>query len=179
MEQRLSSIGQVSELLVMIGLGGMIARLGFKWTIALGALAYLLRCLIFAAVPALDAPFVVALPLVCLGLALHGFCFGCFWAVGFIYVDRMAPEHIRGTMQTFYGTFVFGSGMFFGGIISGLVGDQFSTAAGADTLRDWSAIWLICAGLAALSLAAFAAVFPAPRQEITAGSEEEQPAAAS
>ena len=52
-EQRISSIGQISEVAVMAGLGLAIVRIGFKRTMVIGIVAYVLRCLIFAGASAI------------------------------------------------------------------------------------------------------------------------------
>jgi MFS family permease len=161
LEQRVSSLGQISEIGVMACLGLLIAGIGFKSTLALGIFAYLLRCLIFALVPLLDLPFGAGMTLVALGQALHGFCFGCFLAAAFIWVDRMAPADLRGSMQTFFGTFVFALGTMAGGAIAGRVERQYTVVDSAGhAVRDWTAIWLVPAGLMAVTLAAFLGLFP-------------------
>lgn len=161
LEQRLASLGQIAEVAVMAGLGLMITRMGFKDVLALGAIAYLLRCLIFAGIPNFHGPYWQAMTLVGLGEALHGFCFGCFLAASFIYVDRICVPDVRGSMQTFYGTFVFGLGMVAGGLFSANVAAAFTQGTGPAAVRDWTAIWLAPAILATLTLAAFVVLFPA------------------
>lgn len=156
-EQSISSLGQICELGVLAVLGLLIKRLGFKRTLLLGASAYLARCLLFAMVFSLDPPFAGKLILAGAGQALHGFCFGCFLAVAYIYVDRIAPADIRGSMQTIYGTFVVALGFFAGGIVSGQVGEWFTSADTA--ARDWTGIWLSCSALAAVCVVALAAFF--------------------
>ena len=47
-EPRISSIGQVFEIVVMAMLGFSIRSFGFKWTMTVGTIAYLVRCLMFA-----------------------------------------------------------------------------------------------------------------------------------
>lgn len=166
-EQRISSLGQISEIGVMAGLGLAIPRFGFKKVLSVGILAYLSRCLVFAAIPVLGWPYAPAMTLVCLGQALHGFCFGCFLATGFIYVDRMAPADVRGSMQTFFGTFVFGVGSIVGARVGGIVGRAYTVGSGEAAVRDWTAIWLAPALLMAATLLAFWAFFPRrlPEQE--------------
>ena len=159
-EQSISSVGQICELAVLAGLGLLIKRLGFKGTMLLGTVAYLLRCLLFAAVFSLDLPPTGRLLLAAAGQALHGFCFGCFLAVAYIYVDRIAPKDVRGSMQTVYGTFVVALGFFVGGFVSGAIGDWFSTTVDQTTVRDWTSIWLSCAAICALCVVVFAAMFP-------------------
>lgn len=184
-EGRISSIGQVFEVVVMAVLGFSIKRYGFKTTMIVGATAYMARCIIFAGAISLGGPFPFVMTLVCLGQALHGMCFGCFLAAAFIYVDRVAPADVRGSMQNFYGTFVLGVGFFLGGLFGGNFGDVFATPAGTETKRaewgitatagleeseakegevpkiyDWPGIWLTSAGIAGLALAGFALTFP-------------------
>ena len=169
-EQRISALGQICEIGVLVVLGLLIKKLGFKWTMCLGAAAYWLRCLLFSLVFSLDPPFAGKLALAAAGQALHGFCFGCFLAVAYMYVDRIAPPDVRGSMQTLYGTFVVALGFFVGGFVSGLVADHFTGPSGA---CDWTGFWLSCAGLCAACVFVFAVFFPGraePAQEAAAGS---------
>lgn len=159
-EQSISSVGQICEIGVLLVLGFLIKGLGFKWTMLLGAIAYTLRCLLFSLAFGLDLPFGGKLAMAALGQALHGFCFGCFLAVAYMYVDRIAPKDVRGSMQTLYGTFVIALGFFVGGFVSGQIGDWFTRGTGDTVVRDWTSIWLSCAALCAACVVIFAALFP-------------------
>jgi MFS family permease len=183
-EQRISSIGQISEVLVMAGVGLMIARLGFKITLLIGTLAYLARCMVLAAAILVGEPFWLSMGLACFGQALHGLCFGCFLAVAFIFVDKVAPKDVRGSMQNVFGTFVIGLGFLVGGLIAGWVGEVFTTPESSETvrqmlgmsdtlgmvaqppkdgtveIRDWPGIWLACGFLALLCVVGFGLFFP-------------------
>jgi MFS family permease len=182
-EQRIASIGQICEVAVMAGLGLAIVRLGFKRVMLAGIVAYTARCLIFAVVFGFGLSFEAKLALAALGQALHGFCFGCFLAAAFMYIDRAVGKDLRGSMQTLYGTTVLGIGFFLGGWVGGRVGEAFTTAAGAEPFRrslgiagdagivaftakdemlyrDWPGLWLTCAAIAAVALAIFAVAFP-------------------
>lgn len=174
-EQTISSGGQVCELVVLALLGLAIKAFGFKRTMLLGACAYLLRCLLFAVVFLVDMPFASRLALAAAGQALHGFCFGCFMAAGYMYVDKVAPADVRGSMQTFYGVFVLSLGFFVGGFISGLVGRQFTEGGGAAAVRDWPAIWFTCAAICAVCVFLFAVFFhEPPRPAVAAAAAEER-----
>jgi len=183
-EQRISSIGQISEVVVMVFLGFMVSRFGFKITMLIGILAYVSRCVVLAAAICVDDSFTFSMTLACIGQALHGFCFGCFLAAAFMFVDKVASIDLRGSMQNLYGTFVIGFGFFVGGFISGWVGDFFTTEISSQTirqqigitsttgivqfankeqvqyLRDWPGIWLSCGLLAVICFAGFAFLFP-------------------
>lgn len=178
-EQRISTIGQVAEIVVMFYLGSMLLRLGFKRTMLLGGLAYMVRCLVLAWAASLAEPFALRLGLALSGQALHGFCFGCFLAVAFMYVDRESPKDVRGSAQTLYGTLVLGIGFFTGGLIGGWIGTMFSTSliervtkvvdgvskteSAEVVVRNFTAIWLSGAAMAAVGCLIFALFFPADR----------------
>src|SRR5262249_54240001 len=140
--------------------GLALARLGFKAVFALGVLGYLVRCLLLAAVPQLHGSYEVERLVVGTAQAMHGICVACFWAAAFIYVDRVAGPEVRGSMQTFFGTFVFGIGMIVGAVVGGVIGAQFSMGSGATAVRNWTAIWLAPAAVAALTLLGFLLRFP-------------------
>jgi hypothetical protein len=159
-EQTISSLGQICEIGVLATLGLLIKQLGFKRTMLLGACAYLLRSLLFALVFAFDIPFAGQLCLAGAGQTLHGFCFGCFMAVGYMYVDRIALLDVRGSMQTLYGVFVLALGFFVGGLVSGAVADRFTTGTGESAVQNWTAIWLSCAAISLVCVLLFAAFFP-------------------
>ena len=188
-EQRISSVGQFFEILVMIVLGLSIKRLGFKKTMLIGAGAYFVRCLILAYAITLEDVY-FSIGLACVGQALHGVCFACFLATAFMYVDRISPADVRGSMQNFYGTFIISLGMFVGSFVSGGVGELFTTdpdeptvratmgiasEAGVTTfeqnipgeenatetkIRDWPGVWLSGAAIALIGLIGLAILFP-------------------
>lgn len=173
----------------MAGLGLAIVRFGYKRVMLVGILAYMFRCLIFAAVFPLALPFEARLVLAGLGQALHGFCFGCFLAAAFMYIDRVIRVDLRGSMQTLYGTTVLGLGFFAGGFVGAVVGDRFTRPAdveplreswgitstaglirfssreGIEQLRDWPGIWLSSAAIAAVAFLIFAVAFPRQASE--------------
>jgi MFS family permease len=75
-------------------------------------------------------------------------------------VDRIAPKDVRGSMQTFYGTFVVALGFFVGGLVAGQVGEWFTSKVGDRSAQDWTGIWLSCTALCAACVVVFAAFFP-------------------
>ncbi len=162
-EASISSVGQGFEILVMGVLGFFISRFGFKWTMMIGVVAYFARCVILGLVFWLDPPFAGKLTMAIVGNGLHGLCFGCFLAAAYMYVDRIAPRDVKGSMQTFYGTFVVALGFVFGGLVSGWIGSAFSDAN--DVVQNWTGLWMSCAALAAVCMVVFLFLFPSQLPE--------------
>ena len=67
------------------------------------ASAYFLRYAVFA-MTSLPVGVIVA------SQFLHGFCYACFFAVGYIYVDRLAEKDVRHSAQTVFGIIILGVG---------------------------------------------------------------------
>ena len=103
------TIGQMSEIFFMLLVPFFFRRLGVKWMILVGMLAWVLRYLLFS----YGAPNQVAWMLF-LGIALHGICYDFFFVTGFMYTDRKAPNEIRGQAQSMLVFFTQGVGMFVG-----------------------------------------------------------------
>ena len=97
------TIGQFAEIAVMVATGWLLVRLGFRWVIVIGALAYAVRYAIFA----MDA---LPVWLIVSSQALHGLCYACFFAAAFIYVDRIASADVRHSAQTVFGIIILGVG---------------------------------------------------------------------
>jgi nucleoside transporter len=125
-EQRISTVGQFSEVACMALLSMALVRFGYRTVLTVGVLGYGARYLMFAAVPHFDGPLWATVTLVSFGQAMHGVSLSCFWAAGFIYVDRVAGAEVRGSMQTFFGTFVLGLGLLLGALLSGLAVRAFT-----------------------------------------------------
>jgi nucleoside transporter len=158
--QAFTTIGQITEILAMALLAPAIAKLGYKRTMVLGAIAYALRCVAFSQASSPDLGFGAGLALATFGQALHGFCFAFFLAAAFIYIDRAAPSDVKGSLQTIYGVFVLGMGFVVGGIWGGRMGDLFSHGPKGAKVYDWSPLWLWCAATAAICAVALALFFP-------------------
>lgn len=154
------SIGQVTEFIVMLSLPFLLKKLGFKWMLAIGVLAWPLRYAVFAFFPIPAA----VLP----ALALHGICFGAFFVAGTIYVDRVAPTDIKASAQALYTMFVMGLGRLIGSFLAGyvqslntyslknpeMVGREYITTA-----THWSNVFLVPCVLTVLCAAAFLVFF--------------------
>lgn len=103
------SVGQMSEIFFMLLVPFFFRKLGVKWMILIGMLAWVLRYLLFA----FGAPDQVVWMLFA-GIALHGICYDFFFVTGFMYADAAAPKAIRGQVQSMLVFFTQGVGMFIG-----------------------------------------------------------------
>jgi nucleoside transporter len=144
------TLGQMSELFFMLVMPWFFRRLGVKWMLLVGMLAWTARYTFFAYGNNADLVWMLYA-----GIVLHGICYDFFFVTGQIYVDTKAPADLRAAAQGFIAFVTLGVGMFIGSWASGRVVDAFVAGAG----HDWNRIWLAPAAGAALVLALFALFF--------------------
>jgi len=118
------SYGQMSEIFFMLVMPFFFARLGVKWMLAVGMLAWVTRYGLFA----LGAPDEVAW-MITTGILLHGICYDFFFVTGQIYTDQAAPKEIRAQAQGMLVLFTLGLGMFIGAQVAGKIEAQHTTDA--------------------------------------------------
>jgi nucleoside transporter len=147
------SLGQVSEMLFMLAMPLLFARLGVKWMLLAGMISWVLRYVVFAV--AAPTGFV---PLIILGILLHGACYDFFFVTGQIYVDKKSTAAIRGQAQGFFVLVTYGLGMLVGAQVAGRVYNSFLGSAPALTLPQWQQFWWFPATFAA-AVAVFFALF--------------------
>jgi len=118
------SYGQMSEIFFMLVMPFFFARLGVKWMLAVGMLAWVTRYALFA----LGATDEVRWMIIG-GVVLHGICYDFFFVTGQIYTDQAAPKEIRGQAQGLLVLFTLGLGMLIGAQIAGKVEAQHTPPA--------------------------------------------------
>jgi nucleoside transporter len=156
--------GQMSEILCMLLIPWFFRRLGVKYMLAVGMLAWVVRYALFAFGAPGDLMWMLWL-----GIILHGICFDFFFVVGQIYIDREAPSALRAATQGLITFLTYGLGMFVGSWLSGVVVDTYArTNAQGGATHDWHAIWLIGGACAAFVLVLFVLLFK--DRKATAGS---------
>jgi len=147
--------GQMSEVLCMLLIPWFFRRLGVKWMLAVGMLAWVVRYVAFA-----YGNGEALLWMLWLGIILHGICFDFFFVVGQIYIDREAPPTLRAATQGLITFLTYGAGMFIGAWLSGRVVDAYSIAgANGAVTHDWQSIWLFAGICAAVVLVMFVLTF--------------------
>ncbi len=135
------SVGQFSEILAMALLALMLKRMGFRQLLFIGCLCYAMRYGIWSMV---ELPATVLV----LSQVLHGFCYACFFAVAYIYVDRLAATDIRNSAQTVFGIIMLGGGPVLGGMLSGYLQEEFQQGESMQ-LANFSPLWGVLAAIAA------------------------------
>jgi len=146
----LQSLGQMSEVLLMLAMPFLFVRLGVKAMLAIGMAAWVLRYGMFAYGDAGSG-----FSLLVIGIVLHGICYDFFFVTGQIYTNAHAGPALRSSAQGFITLATYGVGMLIGTFLSGAVVEHYTTAAG----RDWQQIWLFPAGVALAVLVAFLFLF--------------------
>ena len=143
------AIGQMSEVLFMLAIPFFLKRIGVKWMLLVGMLAWTTRYLLFGLFPSTTA-------LVILGVALHGVCYDFFFVTGQLYVDKKAPKHLRASAQGFFNLLTYGAGMLIGNYVLGWWGDKIQLDG--STTEGWldgaQSFWVM-PGIVALVIAVF------------------------
>jgi MFS family permease len=127
------SLGQASEVVMMLLMPLIFRRFRLKTILAAGLLAWTIRYAFLAAGD--PGP---GMWMFYMAILLHGVCFDFFTVTGQIYTDQEAPPELRSTAQGFLTFLTYGVGMFAGSILSGIAVDFFTSSAG----RNWRGFWL-------------------------------------
>ncbi len=129
----LMTVGQMAEIGVIAMVPFMTKFLSRKHMLLIGLLAYALRMAIFTYASA-------SMPAIVIGLALHGFCFGCFAFVAYMVVDEHTTKDVRASAQNLFNLVFVGLGI--------IVGSWFATSvvgswATVDGVMDYTRLFSI------------------------------------
>ena len=137
------TLGQVSEIGMMLLMPFVFRVATVRWILLVGLLSWAVRYVLLAYGDPGPGVWMFYLAII-----MHGVCFDFFFVTGQLYTDQEAPPHLRSTAQGFITAMTYGVGMLVGSLLSGGVLDYFSTtAADGAVTRDWSAFWLTSAGM--------------------------------
>jgi len=179
------TIAQIAEIIVLAFiLPHAIKRLGLRWTLALGVIAWPLRYVIFA--------YGHPTWLVLLALAFHGFGYAFFFVASQIYVNNVAHADIRASAQSLLTLVTVGVGMWMGAMIfkffkivfttGPIPGDEFAWMVPiytwlkemAGTVSDtagptqWPHLFLVPCVLTAACALAYLVLFKPPETQLKA-----------
>jgi nucleoside transporter len=146
------SFGQMSEIFFMLVIPLLFRRLGVKYMLLVGMVAWFVRYALFAMGMNDESR-----ALIYMGILLHGVCYDFFFVVGFIYTDRIAGEKVKGQAQSMVVMFTYGIGMLLGSQISGALYNRL--IAGQGTAQNWATFWWIPAIAAAVIAVLFLFTF--------------------
>jgi nucleoside transporter len=116
------SYGQMSEFFFMLIMPLFFKRLGVKWMLAVGMLAWVIRYALFA----FGAPDEIRWMIIT-GVVVHGICYDFFFVTGQIYTDQKAPKEIQGQAQGLLVMLTLGLGMMIGAQVAGLIEGEHTT----------------------------------------------------
>lgn len=148
------TIGQVSEALFLLLLPLFFTRFGFKKTILLGMLAWVLRYVLFAYGNAGELTFMLIA-----GIALHGICFDFFFVSGQIYTDAKAGAKYKSAAQGLITLATYGVGQLIGFWAAGYVSEHYAGLRNGDVGQFWQQVWLVPAVIAMVVMVLFVIFF--------------------
>jgi nucleoside transporter len=162
------ALGQFAELFFMAMMPFLFVRLGVKKMLALGMLAWALRYVCFAYGDAGNNYWMLIA-----GIVIHGVCYDFFFVTGQIYTENHAGVRFKSSAQGFITLATYGFGMLMGYYLSGPVVDHWKTSA---TSHNWTNIWLVPGGIAAVVLILFMLLFrDKEHTELKPGLDIEEP----
>jgi MFS family permease len=129
------SIGQISEVVVMLLLPFFLRHFSFKWVVFTGLFLWGARYGVFALAAEYPSIPFIWLP----ALLVHGFAYVFTGLAGQLYIDEKAPRHLRNTAQSIITFAMQGLGTLFGTYFAGWMVERNLLAQGG---YDWKNIWL-------------------------------------
>jgi nucleoside transporter len=147
------TLGQASEVIMMLLMPFIFRRVTVKGILLMGMLAWSIRYALLAFGNAESNMWMFYI-----AILLHGICYDFFFMTGQLYTDQEAPQHLRSAAQGLITFVTYGIGMFIGSLLSGVSVDFFSTTVAGVVSRNWQSFWL-SSGLSAFVILLLIAVF--------------------
>jgi len=148
------TIGQASEVLMMLAMPLIFRIASVRGILLLGLASWAIRYVLLAYGDAGSGMWMFYI-----AIALHGICYDFFFVTGQLYTDQEAPAHLRSTAQGFITFVTYGLGMLIGSFLSGYALDYFSTTTAGAVTRNWVSFWLSSASMSAAILLLVAVFF--------------------
>ncbi len=134
------TLGQVSEVGMMLVMPFVLRRVSVKRILLIGLAAWTVRYTLLAFGDAGPRAWMFYV-----AILVHGVCYDFFFMTGQLYTDQQAPANLRSAAQGFLTFMTYGVGMYAGSLISGNALDFFTTGSGAEAVRNWETFWLTSA----------------------------------
>jgi len=131
------TFGQMSEVLFLLLMPWFFKRLGIKWVLIMGLLAWVFRYGLFA----LAAPAGVAWMMMA-GIILHGACYDFVYVASQVYIDKNVSAAFRAQAQGFFVLVSYGVGQGLGTLAAGFIFNRIMSGNNA-TAAQWQTFWFI------------------------------------
>ncbi len=115
----LTTLNQVSELFFMAILAFCVARFGLKWVLVIGMSAWAIRYLVFT-LPGFQFALI--------GLLCHGMAYAFLYVAAYMFGDRVAPAHLKASVQSLLAFLLLGIGQVLSGYLFGYQIDRCAPA---------------------------------------------------
>jgi MFS family permease len=145
------SLGQVTEIIAMYGLAGLLLKVRLKWIFLTGIGFGAVRFALFA----LDTRAGLIA-----GIALHGLCYTLFFITAQLYLEKRIDPRLRARAQALLTLMTAGIGTFVGSVAS----DWWRVACQSGGMTDWPHFWLGMTAVVAAVFIFFAAAYRGARQ---------------
>ena len=152
------TLGQFSEVLVMLAMPFIFKWVSVRGILLLGLAAWSVRYALLAYGNAGDRMWMFYLAII-----IHGVCYDFFFMTGQLYTDQESPVGSRNTAQGMYTFATYGVGMFLGSLLSGGAVDFFTTKTKGAFLRNWTGFWTSSSAAAFVLFLVFAFLFKSRR----------------
>lgn len=140
----LLSMGQMSEVIFMLLMPLIFARLGIKRMLLMGMFAWVARYLLFA-----FGNNETLVWFFYLGIILHGICYDFFYVTAQIYVDKKAPLQFKASLQGLLTFMTYGVGWLIGTSLSGWELQRSQIMEGDQVVgHHWMSVMLVPAAIA-------------------------------
>lgn len=149
------TMGQTSEVLVMLAAPLLLMRFRLKHLFLTGLIAWGIRFALLGFADQGKNAWMVYTAIV-----LHGICFVPVSILGQLYVDRLAPSNLRASAQGAFLMATFGMGSLIGAKLSGWAQSEWLTPEGVSPAPyDWRYFWLLPCGMSMAAAILFVVAF--------------------
>ena len=131
------TFGQMSEVFFLLLMPWFFKRLGIKWVLIMGLIAWVIRYGLFA----MAAPEAVAWMMIA-GILLHGACYDFVYVASQVYIDQNVAPQFRAQAQGFFVLVAYGVGQGLGTLSAGFIFNSIMRGDNA-TASQWQTFWLI------------------------------------
>lgn len=131
------TFGQMSEVFFLLLMPWFFKKLGIKWVLIMGLIAWVIRYSLFA----LAAPGAIAWMMMG-GILVHGACYDFVYVASQVFIDQSIAPRYRAQAQGFFVLVSYGIGQGLGTLAAGFIFNRIMSGDNA-TLQQWQTFWII------------------------------------